>query len=364
MRILFASAHPYLPQIAGGTQSNTDEIVRGLLPRGHAVGVLAGLTGEGWTGLRGRLWLKLLKRGAVLDHSQRYPVYRSWYAWDGAREVASHFRPDVVVVQSGSMLRVARAFRRLGVPTVLYFHNVEFEDHAGDIADFVDNVMLANSRFTAERYRRAFGVEPSVVNPFFESERYVVESRRERVLFVNPHPLKGVDVALEVAALCPDIPFDFLESWTLSPSQREALRARVAALPNVTLHPRTSDIRAYYATARVVFVPSQWEETWGRIASEAHFSRIPVLGSRIGGLTEAIGPGGMLLDPSAPAQRWAAALRRLWDDEGFYAGLCAAALDYARRPELDREHQLDALEAALQAALERSPAQRDVEVAA
>lgn len=363
MRILFASAHPYLPQIAGGTQSNTDEIVRELLPRGHQVAVLSGLTGDGWTGLRGRVSLKLLRRAAVLDHDQDYPVYRSWHAWNGAGEVVARFRPDVVVVQSGSMLRVAAALRRRGVPTVLYFHNVEFDDHAGEIGDFADAVMLANSNFTGARYRAAFGVETTVINPFFQRERYAVDSRRERVLFVNPHPLKGVDIALDVAAICPDIPFDFLESWTLSPSQREMLRNRVAVLPNVTLHPRTNDIRRYYGAARIVLAPSQWEETWGRVASEAHFSAIPVIGSRIGGLEEAIGPGGVLVDAKSPAEQWAEALRRLWDDKDHYARLSTAARDYAQRPELDRGRQLGALETALGEAIRRSRRQRDLQMA-
>jgi len=363
MRILFASAHPYLPQIAGGTQSNTDEIVRELLPRGHEVAVLSGLTGDGWTGLRGRVSLKFMRRAAVLDHDLEYPVYRSWHAWDGADEVIARFRPDVVVVQSGSMLRVASAFYRRGVPTVLYFHNVEFDDHAGEIGEFADAVMLANSSFTAARYRAAYGVETTIINPLFQSERYAVESRRERVLFVNPHPLKGVNIALDLAAICSDIPFDFLESWTLSPPQREILRTRVAALPNVTLHPRTSDIRRYYAAARVVLAPSQWEETWGRVASEAHFSGIPVLGSRIGGLEEAIGPGGVLVDPKAPADQWAAALRQLWDDKEYYARLATAARDYSKRPELDRGRQLDALEMALGDAVRRSGGRRDLQMA-
>ena len=42
MHITFASSHPYLPQIAGSTQSNTHEMAIELMARGHQVSVLPG----------------------------------------------------------------------------------------------------------------------------------------------------------------------------------------------------------------------------------------------------------------------------------------------------------------------------------
>ena len=58
-RILIGSAHPHLPQMFGGAQSSTDELVKHFRARGHEVGVRAGLTAEGWTGVRGRILMKL-----------------------------------------------------------------------------------------------------------------------------------------------------------------------------------------------------------------------------------------------------------------------------------------------------------------
>ncbi|MCT7373969.1 glycosyltransferase [Chelativorans salis] len=353
MKIVFASAHPYLPQIAGGSQSNTHEMARELLARGHEIGVLAGLTRDGWIGARGRVMMKLSRRKAVCDHSQGYPVHRSWFAWEGAGDVARSEAPDVVVAQSGKILRVARAFRDMGLPTVIYLHNVEFEDHGEPIEDFGDAVFLANSQFTADRYQDAFGIRSTVINPLFQPERYQVPSRRERVLFVNPHPLKGVDLAITLARACPDIPFDFVESWTLSEDQRSALMQSIAGLGNVTLHSRTDDMREHYGRARVVLVPSRWEETWGRIASEAHYSGIPVLATQIGGLGEAVGPGGILLPPRAELSEWTAALRSLWDDSTLYESLSQAALNYAKRPQLDRARQIDRMEEILTTAADR-----------
>jgi len=355
MRILFAGAHPYLPQIAGGTQSNTHELAAELIKRGHEVGVLSGLTGKGWIGGKGRLALKLGREVAV-DRSQGYPVYRSWFAAKGATAAARRFRPDVAIAQSGRILEVAEALRAADVPTLLYFHNVEFDDHGGSMDRFRNATCLANSDFTAARYAATYGVEAGVLNPLIQAARYAVESSRERVLFVNPHPLKGVDIALELAAACPDIPFDFVESWTLPEAQKAALVAKAKALSNITLHPSTNDMRVHYGRARILLIPSRWEETWGRVASEGHVSGIPALATRIGGLGEAVGPGGMLLAQSAPAAEWVAALRRMWDDKAHYAVLAGAALAYSRRPALDPAHQIDVLLAALEATIAGRPA--------
>jgi glycosyltransferase involved in cell wall biosynthesis len=353
LKIVFASAHPYLPQIAGGSQSNTHEMARELLARGHEIGVLAGLTADGWIGTRGRIMMKLLRRKAIGDRSQGYCVYRSWFAWEGAADVVRSMAPDIIVAQSGKVLRVARAFRETGVPTVIYLHNVEFEDHGEAIEKFGDAVFLANSQFTADRYRHAYGIRSTVINPLFQPERYQVRSTRERVLFVNPHPLKGVDLAIALARACPDIPFDFVESWTLSEEQRTALIRNLAGLSNVTLHARTDDMRKYYGRARVVLVPSRWEETWGRIASEAHYSGIPLLATKIGGLAEAVGPGGVLMSPNANPAEWAAALRSLWGDPILYESLSRAATAYAERPQLDRARQIVRMEEILTAAVAR-----------
>jgi glycosyltransferase involved in cell wall biosynthesis len=73
------------------------------------------------------------------------------------------------------------------------------------------------------------------------------------------------------------------------------------------------------------------------VASEAHVSGIPVVGSRIGGLVESIGPGGVLVAPDAPASFWIEALRSIWDDEDRYAALSSAALRYSERPELNQD---------------------------
>lgn len=209
---------------------------------------------------------------------------------------------------------------------------------------------IANSNFTAGKYCVRFGVNPSVIYPFISAERYKIETTRENVTFVNPHPYKGLDIALGVASLCPEIPFTFVESWQLSNEQWQRLEQKRAALRNLKLLRAQENMQAVYGKCKILLAPSVWEEAYGRVASEAQLSGIPVVASSRGGLPEAVGPGGILLDPQQPISTWAAAIRNLWQDQRRYAELSVAAAAHSQRTEMTLDYQTDAWERAILAA--------------
>ena len=60
-------------------------------------------------------------------------------------------------------------------------------------------------------------------------------------------------------------------------------------------------------------------------------SGIPVLASRVGGLTESVGGGGILVDGNAELSDWDAALARMWDDPAEYGRFSKFALEHSRR---------------------------------
>lgn len=343
MKILLASAHPYIPQISGGAQSNTHELAMEFIRRGHETAVLSGLTGDGWLGKSARLKLKFGRAGFVQDDGLGYPVFRSWFAWEAMTEVVRRFGADVVVMQSGFPVKLAQALDGIDVRRLIYLHNVEIDDLGDDLGGLTDMAYIANSHFTADRFATLFGLKAPVVYPLIPRENYETDSTRENVTFINPHPLKGVDIALEVAARCPEIPFRFVRAWTLSPDDLERLTRRARELNNVVISPATRDMKAIYGAARIVLAPSRWDEAFGRVAAEAHCSGIPVVGSNRGGLPEAIGPGGLIVDPDASSDTWAETVRSLWHDETLWQEKSAAARAYSRRPEMDPNEQIRSL---------------------
>jgi glycosyltransferase involved in cell wall biosynthesis len=360
MNILFASGSPYLPQILGGVNTNTHEWALHLRSEGHDVAVLTRLAYGNLFGLNAALRLRLTRRQVCCDTRYGYPVFRARRPWLVVEQLP---RPDVVVIQDGYMqLPLAEAFAGIGVPTVCYLHGLGFESWTvgGRPAEVHQLPMLgycANSHFTAERFRARYRLSAAVIPPVFRPERYRVESRKRTVTFINPVTEKGVDLALGIAKLCPEIPFCFVKGWPLSPRALAGLAMQIRRLPNVSLRERTIDMREIYRDARILLVPSQWEaETWGRVVSEGHFSGIPAVVSDRGGLPEAVGGGGVIIGASEPAERWACAIKRLWNDAEHYDEKARAALAYSRRPDLDIRSQA----AALMAVLRRAAATRNL----
>lgn len=355
LKILFATGHGYLPQRVGGSETSSHELILALQELGHHCAVLSHLQGNGWLAFRNRVLMKLSRRALIADKLPGYRVQRAWYPDRQVAEALLRERPDVVLVQAGEPLRMAKALRAAGAPTVVYLRDVEFHELGGHPAELPGLRYIANSRFVADKFRAAYGPAAQVIRPLFRAGRYTTPREPQEVTFVNPHPLKGVDLAFEIVALCPEIPFCFVEGWPMNGEEKAALGARVAAYPNLRLQARTHDMRQVYARTHTLLVPSQWEEAWGRVATEAQFSGIPVLASDRGGLPEAVGPGGRVLPHDAPAPVWAAALREYWNDAAAYRAASQAALAHAERPEIDPDRQIAALAAILAGSVHGGP---------
>lgn len=352
MKILFATGGPAMPQMIGGSQRTSDAVIRGLIARGHRVELLAALMGTGLLGVSGRVKMKAMRRAFTSDKSLGYRAWRAWFPCAAAPEVLEASDPDVVVVLAHSAILMAHAVRAAGRPIVMALQDVETDTSGSGFAELGRVAAVANSNFTARFFDDRYGLASTVIHPIIVGDAYRTTSTGQYVTFINPDPRKGLEIAFATARACPDIPFLFVEGWPLKPDERRALTRRVADHPNVTLHASVADMRTIYAKTRIVLAPSQWEEAYGRVATEAQVSGIPVVGSDRGGLPEAIGGGGIVIDWQAPPDRWVSALRSLWEDEAVYASLSEAARRHACRPALDAQRQIEAWEAVLQSTVD------------
>jgi len=354
MKVLFAGGNGYPPQFSGGVQSSTHHLAEQLIEHGHEASVLAALFGQGMFGYKARAKMKLLGQRAVIDNFPGYPVVRAWFPWEAADFAVRKLRPDVAVVQCHKSVPLGKALQAEGVPLVVYLRNVEFHELGGDLRELRSASYIANSEFTARTYKREFGIESTVIPPTINPAAYSTPTTGEAVTFINPYEEKGFELAVRIGAACPDIPFLFVESWKLEDDHRARIMETIAPFSNIRLESRTADMKTVYGRTKILLAPSKWEEAWGRVASEAHCSGIPVVGSRRGGLPEAIGTGGLVLDYDAPLEDWVAAIRRLWSNPEEYRRLSEAALAFSHRPELEPDRQF----ATFFALLDRAARQR------
>ena len=255
MRILFMASQLYLPQLYGGVQTSTDQLCHALIKRGHKVALLVKLMPGGLFGLRARVQMRLNKAlvGCKVskDTSYGYPVWRTWFPAQAVKYVYDKEKPDLIVIMSGGkIMPVALAAKQTGASMLVQLHDVACDEYGESFNELANAPWVANSRFTAERYRQVYGVAAAVINPFIATCQYRTQTTKENITFINPVPQKGRDIALEVARLCPDIPFSFIEGWTLSKEQHDDLERKLYRLPNVTFFRNKVTCARFIADAR------------------------------------------------------------------------------------------------------------------
>jgi glycosyltransferase involved in cell wall biosynthesis len=283
------------------------------------------------------------RRFSVRDRHNGYQTHRTRYRWlvaTAARRIDA-FHPDVVMTQLNVGREVAAYALARGLPVTLSVHDAEFHRWKWP-APHPRLKFITNSRFIASRLRDQLHLESAVIYPVVRLENYKVSSRvPEFVAFVNPIPEKGLDLALEIAAALPNYKFLFVESWPLECVLRRDLLQRLRPLPNITFTRWTPDIRTIYSRTALLILPSQWEEAFARVIPEAQVNGIPVLARDVGGISEAIGTGGILLSRQATAREWADEIQRLLTDRSYYSSRSAAAIANTVRPHFDPKCQME-----------------------
>jgi glycosyltransferase involved in cell wall biosynthesis len=338
MRILMTSRH-YLPRI-GGLQLSVHQLALRLIERGDDVTLLT--TSDEYVDARYPALAALgakFRRGdgppIVEDNSFVYPVLRTADADLGARAAIDRTQPDVVVAHVGGRTTLKLAKRVLkaarDIPSALYFRDVEGVQLLDD-RSVQPNLVLTNAQRITDLVATK-GWQAPTIPSIVETDDYRTDSSREVVLFINPRSQrKGVDIAWALATARPDVPFVFLEAWRFTPAVREELERRAAELPNVEVRSSVRELDRIYADAKVLFAP--YEDSRPRVVAEAQSNGIPVLGTKVPGLVEAVGPGGLLVDFDAPIDEWLTALSELWDDQAGYDRYRDAALAHSRRDDM------------------------------
>ncbi len=116
--------------------------------------------------LKMRLRSHFTRDRVARDTGLGYPVWRSWFPWENVAYVARKEEPDLIVVMAMEPVRMALAAKLTKVPIVMQLMDVEFWQHGGPFEDLGNIVSMANSFFTADKYRKVYGINSVVIYPF------------------------------------------------------------------------------------------------------------------------------------------------------------------------------------------------------
>ena len=202
------------------------------------------------------------------------------------------------------------------------------------------------SEFLKMSIQESLGVQAQVWPPLFDLGRYVVERKEAPAAslgFYSAGPHKGDGVVNRLARSRPD--------WELTVVGRNYGLPRGEKPANLRAMGDMTDLREFYARTRVLLVPSLEPEGYPRVILEAAVNGIPAVANRIGGIPEAMGSSGILLDfePGVVdearldglAQAYVREVDTLVSDPGLYA-------EFSRKARLRAKEYAAAQQAASQ----------------
>ncbi len=330
LTILFVTTHKYLPELRGGMEVNTHQLCKALQHKGHKVAVCCGLAGVGFIGYQARLKIKLLNNKCPYDSVLGYKIWRSWNPLEHIEKAVGEFKPDIVVVQGGhqfyALIKIVLA---LNLPVVAYLHTPDKLPLPEELKTDKNLAFIANSQYTASIHKdkKIQGVFP----PIIKKSDYFVETTRKKILYVNPEPHKGVSIVLKLAKARPDVEFIFVVNKVQDKKNKQLM------LKNISIVGPIKDMRDMYRYAKLILAPSIWQETWGRIVTEAHCSGIPVLASNNGGLPESVGDGGICLSVEDNDTEWLETFDLILDNREYYTKITQKAYESAMRDFINPE---------------------------
>jgi glycosyltransferase involved in cell wall biosynthesis len=175
------------------------------------------------------------------------------------------------------------------------------------------SLVIANSKFTAKITNEICTVEPIVIYPTINKTKYQCKSDlKEFITIINPTKSKGAEIFLKIAERLPDKKF-----IVVGGSKKLLNNVINKNLDNITFLEKTSNIADVYAKTKILLAPAVWPEPFGRVVIEAGVSGIPTIASNLGGLPEAVGNGGILIDNIYNIDEWLKAVRLL-DNKSLY----------------------------------------------
>lgn len=226
-------------------------------------------------------------------------------------------RPQVVVTALESISEGIGIAARFDIPTIAYFQSYEYcpptrtekqrwglhlarqypsSDEAAYAIHTAD-LLLVNSIHLQNCFAQKYKLMPRVLYPEISAVAFRAARDPQYITGICGSTYKGIEIFLALADAFPEEKFllvgDVQPAWVTRVRERQNIRVRGRVEPKHLLR-----------DSKIVVVPSQWAEPFGRIAVEAMGAGIPTLVSYTGGLKEIAGSSPMGIKRFRSAQAW------------------------------------------------------------
>ncbi len=338
MRILYTSERPPYPFFLGGAARCAHELLFRLVARDDLECFAVGDTSFNhppWRYPDPESFNSLGIREIREENGQRvldcgYPVEVLDDFAASLPVFINEFQPEVIWTQMEGAEQVAAIARRKKIPCLYFIHDAELPSSELKALAKLGCGFVTSSQFLSQKAGKVLRREVPVVYPCPRLDFGVSGAVDGYVTMINPHRVKGVETFFRIAKALPEVRFLLLESWKLNDNDLETLNKQLTSLPNVEFRHRVDDMAEIYRETKLLIVPSVWEEGFGMVAVEAQSCGIPVIASNRGGLPEAVGKGGILIDDYRNPDHWVDAIMQIMGNPETYAQYRELALENVR----------------------------------
>ena len=188
------------------------------------------------------------------------------------------------------------------------------------------------SRFAQSELKRMLGIDSVVWNPFIDLSRFIPEPRRNgnrTIGFYSAGTHKGDELVQHLIRDMPSMQFAIMGgNYTY----------RCNTFPrNVHYMGNVLDLNEFYNAISLLIVPSTIAEGYSRVVVEAAKNGIPAIANNIGGIPEALGGSGILIDiePSLDGMvdKYVSAINWLFDNPTEYIKYSERSLERSKQYE-------------------------------
>lgn len=222
------------------------------------------------------------------------------------------------------------------LPCVHIIHNASPREHL--YSAYQKQYVVYNSQWLADRLK--YPHDSIILRPPTDWRHYDVGCDpwdNEYITLINLDKNKGGEILREIAKQMPDVKFLGVMGSYSYPADVGQI---IDQPSNVTVLPKKLDIREVYRQTKILIMPSE-QESWGRTATEAMCSGIPVIASPTEGLLENCGNAGIFVKDRNDISAWVSLIRKLYDEKKYRKASEKAKI---RSRELDPRESLDRFE--------------------
>ncbi|MCG5502208.1 glycosyltransferase [Ectothiorhodospira lacustris] len=338
MRILFVNRSPHLPQLIGGIETNTHELCKSIIRHGHDAAVLCATNRKGYTGIKNYISRKISpKNNWPCDKQLGYRCFRGHNPQEGILEISEKLNVDAVILQ-GFHPKIIMEITHTNRPVFYYFH---FSQRTLENTKYLKKYqkIISCSKYISDELSSLYSIKSEVIPPLVTPRTMLATNRKpSSIISFGLTKQKGADITMQLAKRIPEKKFKIIQTWSNSKNERKELIARAKKIKNLEILPPKQDVKFFFNSALLLLAPSRDTEGWCRVATEAQINEIPVIASKVGGLPEAVGAGGICIEDNENIDTWERHIREIINTQSSYKKWQGLAKHSAMREDLNEEN--------------------------